>query len=59
MIGTFGVDRCMFGSNFPVDGLYRDFKSMWHDYHAVVAQLSEVEKRKVFHDTAARIYRIC
>jgi predicted TIM-barrel fold metal-dependent hydrolase len=58
LIGTFGVDRCMFGSNFPVDGLYRDFAGMWRDYHAVVAELPEADRHKLFHDNAVRVYRL-
>jgi len=58
LVDTFGIDRCLFGSNFPVDGLYRDFKAMWHDYHAVIADLSEIDKRKLFHDNAARVYHL-
>jgi len=58
LIAIFGVDRCLFGSNFPVDGLYRGFHSMWRDYHAVVAELAEADKHKLFHDNAARIYRL-
>ncbi len=58
LIGIFGVDRCMFGSNFPVDGLYQDFGGMWRDYHAVVAELPEADRHKLFHDNAVRVYRL-
>ena len=58
LIHIFGVDRCLFGSNFPVDGLYRDFNTMWRDYHAVVAELPGSDRRKLFHDNAARVYRL-
>jgi len=58
LIEVFGVDRCMFGSNFPVDGLYRDFNGMWRDYHTVVTELSERDRHKLFNETATRVYRL-
>jgi len=58
LIDIFGVDRCLFGSNFPVDGLYRDFNGIWRDYHTVVAELPEGDRHKLFHDNAARVYRL-
>jgi predicted TIM-barrel fold metal-dependent hydrolase len=58
MIDCFGVDRCMMGSNFPTDSLYRDFRSLWTAYHEVTAHLSGSERAKLFRLTAARVYRI-
>ena len=34
-IDCFGPDRVMFGSNFPVDGLMRDYASLWRAYDEI------------------------
>lgn len=57
-IEIFGVDRCMFGSNFPVDSVMSDYDTLFDAFKAVVEDFSDSEKRKLFHDNAARTYRI-
>jgi predicted TIM-barrel fold metal-dependent hydrolase len=57
-IDYFGVDRVMFGSNFPVDKLYSSFDALYGAFENVVASFSESEKGKLFHDNALRTYRL-
>jgi predicted TIM-barrel fold metal-dependent hydrolase len=57
-IGIFGIDRCMFASNFPVDGLRVSFDRMFQDFKRMTASLSASDRRKLFHDNAARFYRL-
>jgi predicted TIM-barrel fold metal-dependent hydrolase len=57
-IEIFGVDRCMFASNFPVDGLRVSYDRMFQDFKSMTALLSASDRRKLFHDNAARFYRI-
>jgi predicted TIM-barrel fold metal-dependent hydrolase len=57
-IEEFGVDRCMFESNFPADRDAFSYATIWNAYKKIVAGASESEKRALFHDTATRIYRI-
>jgi len=57
-IDIFGIDRCMFASNFPVDGLRVSFDRMFQDFKRMTAALSASDRRKLFHDNAARFYRI-
>jgi len=57
-IDYFGVERCMFASNFPVDGLFSDFGTLFDAYRAITASFSADEQGLLFHDNAARIYRI-
>lgn len=57
-IEMFGVDRCMFASNFPVDKLYSDFDALYAAFHSITARFSEAERTKLFHDNAERIYRL-
>jgi predicted TIM-barrel fold metal-dependent hydrolase len=59
-IGAFGPERCMFESNFPVDRECVSYRTLWNTFKRIAARLglSEAEKASIFHDTAARIYRI-
>jgi predicted TIM-barrel fold metal-dependent hydrolase len=57
-IATFGVDRCMFASNFPVDSVVTDFATMWNCYHDVAEGLAAGAREKLFHDNAMRVYAI-
>lgn len=57
-IDIFGIERCMFGSNFPVDGLVGDFETIFGGFDAITADFSEAARAALFRDNAARIYRI-
>ncbi|MFQ6017595.1 MAG: amidohydrolase family protein [Kiloniellaceae bacterium] len=57
-IGWFGVERCMFASNFPVDKLMGSYDELWKSFAEIAASFSEAEQRKLFHDNAARYYRL-
>ena len=57
-IELFGVDRCMFESNFPVEKLSCSYNVLWNSFKRLTLGYSEAEKQKLFHDTAARIYRL-
>ena len=57
-IGLFGVERCMFESNFPVDKVSCSYNVLWNSFKRLTAGYSATEKASLFHDTAARIYRL-
>ena len=57
-ITAFGVDRCMFESNFPVDALSCDYATLWNAFKRLAARASADEKAALFAGTAARVYRI-
>ena len=57
-IDIFGVDRCMFGSNFPVEKLYVSYNTLYSSYLDIAAEFSESEQRDLLADTARRFYRI-
>ena len=59
VIGLFGADRCMFASNYPVDRIQGiDIATLYGKFVAWTADLSEAERSALFHDTAARVYRM-
>ena len=57
-IEAFGVARCMFESNFPVDKAMCSYAVLWNAFKRIAADASRSEKAALFHDTAARIYRL-
>jgi predicted TIM-barrel fold metal-dependent hydrolase len=57
-IAAFGTDRCMFASNFPVDGMCASFETIFKGFAAIVRDFSPLEQQALFHDNAKRIYRI-
>ncbi len=56
-IGAFGVDRCMFASNFPVDGMHGTFDELFSTYAAVAEALDDESRDKLFAANAERVYR--
>jgi predicted TIM-barrel fold metal-dependent hydrolase len=57
-IEMFGVERCMFASNYPVDRPARAYGEMFSTFASLVAGCSEAERRALFHDNALRLYRL-
>jgi len=57
-IEKFGVGRCMFESNFPVDKSAYAYTVMWNAFKRMTAGFSPAERLSMFHDTAVRIYRL-
>lgn len=57
-LDTFGIERAMFASNFPVDRLFCSYEALWHAYARIVAGVSDDERRQLFFANAERIYRI-
>jgi predicted TIM-barrel fold metal-dependent hydrolase len=57
-IDAFGVGRCMFASNFPIDGLHADYGQLWGAYAAIVADASQADREALFYGNAIRLYRL-
>jgi predicted TIM-barrel fold metal-dependent hydrolase len=57
-IESFGVDRSMFGSDFPVGRLWTTFDAIFEGFKAIVQNFSEDEQRALFYANARRVYRI-
>ena len=55
VLQCFGPERVMWGSNFPVDRLYRDYRSL---FMAIWNQVPEAARPAVFGGTASRFYRL-
>jgi predicted TIM-barrel fold metal-dependent hydrolase len=57
-IEKLGADRCMFESNFPVEKLSTSYVNLWNSFKRITEKYSAGERAALFHDTAARVYRI-
>jgi predicted TIM-barrel fold metal-dependent hydrolase len=57
-IAMFGMDRCMFASNFPVDSLKGSWDYIYSNFKRAVADFSEADQRKLFAENAKVFYRI-
>ena len=58
VIDLFGPKRCMFESNFPVDMLGVSYTVVWNTFKRLTADFSAADRAALFHDTAARVYRL-
>jgi L-fuconolactonase len=56
-IDAFGVDRCMFASNFPVDSMYGTFDDLYAGFSTVTESLDDESRDKLFARNAERVYR--
>lgn len=54
----FGPDRCLYGSNFPIEKLWTDYAALADAFRSAVAGFPEADQRAMLHDTAARVYRL-
>jgi predicted TIM-barrel fold metal-dependent hydrolase len=57
-IDVFGPGRCMFASNFPVDGLYSSYSAVWAALIEITAGFSADERAGMFGGNAQRTYRL-
>ena len=57
-IEAFGPKRCMFESNFPVDKNSYSYTAVWNSFKRMTKDFSDTEKAWLFHDTAAKAYRL-
>jgi predicted TIM-barrel fold metal-dependent hydrolase len=57
-LALFGPDRCMFGSNFPVEKLWTSYGELLAVMRTCLASLDAPARTAVWHDTAARVYRL-
>jgi L-fuconolactonase len=56
-IEVFGVDRCLFASNFPVDSTHGTFDDLYSTYDTLTSDLDAASRDKLFASNAERVYR--
>jgi predicted TIM-barrel fold metal-dependent hydrolase len=57
-LSLFGSERCLFGSNFPIEKLWTTFEKLIASYRRAVDRYAIADQRRILHDTAARVYRL-
>lgn len=57
-IELFGIERCMFESNFPMDKQSCSYGSLWNAFKRITENYSLTEKLALYHNNAVRVYRL-
>ncbi len=57
-VDAFGTERCMLGTNWPIDSLFGDYPRLIAAYREIAADLSPTERTDLFVNTATRTYRL-
>jgi predicted TIM-barrel fold metal-dependent hydrolase len=57
-VDIFGAKRCLFGSNFPIEKLWTDYRTLYGTFRSAIDHLNADDQRAILHDTAARLYRM-
>jgi len=57
-IETFGPSRCLFESNFPVDGETVGYATLWNAFKKMSVSYSASERADLFAGTARRVYQL-
>jgi predicted TIM-barrel fold metal-dependent hydrolase len=57
-IETFGPDRCIFATNWPVDWIWSSYDTVVNAYLEITAEFSDAERTALFSGNSERLYRI-
>jgi predicted TIM-barrel fold metal-dependent hydrolase len=57
-VAMFGPERCLFGSNFPIEKLWTDYGSIVDAVVSALGDLGESERDAIFYGNAVRLYRL-
>ncbi len=58
LLASFGIARCMFASNHPVDALVASFDTIYSGFKQLTRHLSPTDRLALFCDNAARLYQL-
>jgi predicted TIM-barrel fold metal-dependent hydrolase len=57
-VTLFGAERCLFGSNFPIEKLWTSYRALVEAFRTAAAPLGAQERDALFCATAIRVYRL-
>lgn len=57
-IALFGPERCLWGSNFPIEKLWTAYAPLLTAHREAVRAHAPHAEAAIFHDTASRVYRL-
>ena len=58
VIQIFGVERTIYGSNFPSEKLHASYGDFFGVYRTIPSEYPEAAQRAVLHDNALKFYRL-
>ena len=56
-VAVFGADRCLFGSNFPIEKLWTTYPDLVQTYRDALSS-NPGQRDAILRETAARVYRL-
>jgi predicted TIM-barrel fold metal-dependent hydrolase len=57
-VARFGAERCLWGSNFPIEKLWTSYADLIAAHRAAAAPLGAAAETAIFETTATRVYRL-
>ena len=57
-VAIFGADRCLFGSNFPIEKLWTSYRELIDAFLKAAEGYAQAEREAIFAGTARRVYRL-
>lgn len=57
-VKIFGAERCMFGSNFPIEKIWTSYDKLVNAFVKGASGLSQKKQTAIFYETANRVYRL-
>jgi predicted TIM-barrel fold metal-dependent hydrolase len=57
-VNIFGAERCLVGSDFPIEKLWTSYRELIGTYRAATVQLRAEQRDAIFRTTAMRVYRL-
>lgn len=57
-VKMFGAERCMFGSNFPIEKIWTSYGALFNAFQSATEGFSKSRQKAIFNDTAKRVYRL-
>jgi predicted TIM-barrel fold metal-dependent hydrolase len=57
-VELFGAERCLFGSNFPIEKLWTGYGDLVAAHRAAIASLPAADQHAILGGTATRVYRL-
>ena len=58
VIDAFTPVRCMFATNYPVEGIFKPYREVWNTYFECLSDYSADEQDMMFRRNAVRLYRL-
>jgi predicted TIM-barrel fold metal-dependent hydrolase len=57
-VAIFGAERCLFGSNFPIEKLWTGYRELVDAFRAAATPLGAERRDAILRTTATRVYRL-